>query len=234
LRGAPAELLDTYQEERFPKAKEVLAETDRTTTVFFSTNPMTRRLRDYVILPVLRMKAVQRRMFGKLSQLHVSYRGSSLSQNEVRGWKSRPRLKAGDRAPDIAFGLIGVPEMTTLFTLLRGVRPVVLIGCGKVALTLKLLEDILQALDKLDVPAYVTLPTNTELRPDQKHCLSDIHGDFQELYGLEGEFLCLIRPDGHIGLIQQPIQVPSLKDYLRRICPGDKVEQWFARVMPAL
>jgi 4,5-epoxidase len=228
LRGAPTALLDTYEEERFPKAKEVLAETDRTTTVFFSTNPLIRRLRDYVILPVLRMKAVQKRMFGKLSQLHVNYRDSSLSQNEVKGWKSQPRIKAGDRAPDIAFGLIGSSQITTLFTLLQRVRPVALIGVGKMNMVPNYLEDLLLAFEKLEIPAYVVTPTTARLRLNRKCCLSDIHGDFQQLYGLAGEFLCLIRPDGHLGLIQQPFHVLSLKNYLRAICSPDLNEQVFS------
>jgi 2-polyprenyl-6-methoxyphenol hydroxylase-like FAD-dependent oxidoreductase len=223
LRGAPVELLDTYQEERLPKAEEVLAETDRTTTVFFSTNPFIRRLRDSVILPVLRMKAVQRRMFGKLSQLHVEYRDSRLSQTDVKGWKLQPRLKAGDRAPDVAFGCMGSPEITTLFTLLRDVRPVVLLGQGERGPIF--LEELMRALGKLDVPAYVIAPPDARPQRKQERFLSDIHGDFQELYGLRGDFLCLIRPDGHLGLIQQPLRVASLKKYLRQICPEGMVER---------
>jgi 2-polyprenyl-6-methoxyphenol hydroxylase-like FAD-dependent oxidoreductase len=224
LRGAPVALLDTYHEERFPKAKEVLVETDRTTTVFFSTNPFIRRLRDYVILPVLRMKAVQKRMFGKLSQLHVNYSDSHLSQNQVRGWKARPRLKAGDRAPDVAFLRGDSKRITTLFQLLQGVRPVVLIGQGKIGPTPPLLDNLLCSFEKLDVPAYVLAPADVRLTLKQRVYLSDIHGDFRELYGLDGEFLCLIRPDGHLGLIQQPLQIVSLKKYLRQICPEEMVE----------
>jgi 2-polyprenyl-6-methoxyphenol hydroxylase-like FAD-dependent oxidoreductase len=225
LRGAPVALLDTYHEERFPKAKEVLAETDRTTTVFFSTNTFIRRLRDYVILPVLRMKAVQRRMFGKLSQLHVNYRESRLSQDDVQGWKFRPGLKAGDRAPDVAFRRGDSKRITTLFQLLQGVRPVVLIGQGKLGPAPPLLDNLLCAFEKLDVPAYVLAPTDVRLTLKQRGYLSDLHGDFRELYGLDGEFLCLIRPDGHLGLIQQPIQVAPLKKYLRQICSEEVVER---------
>ena len=229
MRGAPAELLDTYEEERLPKAKEVLAETDRTTTIFFSTNPLTRRLRDYAVLPVLRMKAVQKRMFGKLSQLHVSYRGSSLSRDEVKGWGHRPRLRAGDRARDVAFGVAGRSETTTLFTLLRGVRPVVLIGQGTSGPAPKILEDLLPAFEKLDIPAYVLAVENPGFTIRQGACLSDLHVDFQELYGLEGNFLCLIRPDGHLGLIQQPLRVTSIKKYLGRICPEESVDRLISK-----
>ena len=36
---------------------------------------------------------------------------------------------------------------------------------------------------------------------------------------MKGDFLCLIRPDGHIGLIQQPIDLPSLRSYLDMLGP---------------
>ena len=70
-KGAPAALLETYDEERLPHAEEVLRETDRTTTLLFAPSRGLRLLRDTIVLPVLRNPWFQRRMFGKLSQLHV-------------------------------------------------------------------------------------------------------------------------------------------------------------------
>jgi 2-polyprenyl-6-methoxyphenol hydroxylase-like FAD-dependent oxidoreductase len=231
LRGAPESLLDTYQEERLPKAKEVLAETDRTTTVFFSTKPLIRLLRDYVVLPILRMKVVQKRMFGKLSQLHVNYRGSRLSQDEVKGWLYSRRLVAGDRAPDVAFQYADSAEIITLFKLLQSVRPVVLIGTGTHASDSGFLERLLRALTKLDLPAYVLTTKDNNLGLSDKHCFVDIYGDFHQLYGLDKDYLCLIRPDGHIGLIQRPVRADSLKSYLRTICSVELVNQVFTDLL---
>jgi 2-polyprenyl-6-methoxyphenol hydroxylase-like FAD-dependent oxidoreductase len=218
LRGAPDSLLDTYQEERLPKAKEVLLETDRTTTVFFSTNPLIRLLRDYVILPVLRMKAVQKRMFGKLSQLHVNYRSSPLSKDEVRGWLARPYLKAGDRAPDVMFRFAHSGESVTLFNLLQSVQPVVLVGSNAKTVNFDFLKSLLTALAKLNIQAYIVTSKHDQLWNLEQNCLVDLYGDFRELYGLEEDFLCLIRPDGHLGLIQRPISPDALKDYLWLLC----------------
>lgn len=229
LRGAPESLLDTYHEERRPRAEEVLNETDRTTTVFFSTNLWVRLLRDHVVLPMLRMKTVQRLMFHKLAQLHVSYRGSSLSRSEVTGWTAQPRLKSGDRTPDIAFRFASSGGMITLFELLREVRPVVLLGPKS---NPDSLDRLLNALEALDLRAYVVTATNDTSRYSHRRCLIDAHGDFSRFYGLEDDFLCLVRPDGHLGLVQRPIQVASLKEYLHQICPANAVERAFATLEP--
>lgn len=176
-----------------------------------------RLLRDFLILPLLRMKFLQRRMFGKLSQLHVSYRGSPLSRDEfnARPWQRRPR-KAGDRAPDVAFRLFNSGNTTTLFMLLSKVRPVILIGSGSTD-EMKPLMDVLR---KTDLDAYFVLPNSqTDFSAQQEPYLLDMHGDFETLYGLRENFFCLIRPDGHIGLVQHPISLSGVTDYLKLICP---------------
>lgn len=49
--------------------------------------------------------------------------------------------------------------------------------------------------------------------------LMDVHNELDRLYGLSGQFLCLVRPDDHIGLIQAPINERALREYLKQICP---------------
>ena len=144
LRGAPESLLDTYEAERLPKAKEVLAETDRT---------------------------------------------------------------------------------TTLFELLRAARPVVLLGEPANATDTPAANGLLAALDALDVDAYVVAPAERPARSSTARRLADYTGDFRRLYGLRGEFLCLVRPDGHLGLVQRPVRRGALADYLSQICRWDRVER---------
>ena len=50
--------------------------------------------------------------------------------------------------------------------------------------------------------------------------MTDTHNELERIYGLHGEFLCLIRPDDHIGLIQSPINEPTLREYLRHMSPS--------------
>jgi 2-polyprenyl-6-methoxyphenol hydroxylase-like FAD-dependent oxidoreductase len=211
IGGAPDSLLDTYEEERLPKAREVLKETDRTTTVLLAPSFKTRLFRDLILLPVMRNGWVQRKMFAKLSQLHVNYRGSTLSRDEGRRWGLSSSLRAGDRAPDVAFRIADSGVITTLFALLEPMRPIALIGKGAKAGDDSRLSIARRALSDAELAEYIlggVAPT-----------LEDLHGDFRQLYGLTGEFLCVIRPDDHIGLIQRRIDPDALAAYLRLMSP---------------
>jgi 4,5-epoxidase len=204
--GAPPSLLDTYEEERLPHAAEVLRETDRTTNLLFAPSQTLRAVRDFVVLPVLRKPWVQRRMFGKFSQLHVHYRGSSLSRTTGRRWQWR-KLRAGDRAPDVTLTEGKTGTRTTLFALMAPMRPVVLSHSVADAATFT------ERLRALDVDAYEIAPTAQD---GTSSGVRDTFGDFARLYGLTRDFICLVRPDGHVGLLSTA-QPDALVEYLTLI-----------------
>lgn len=215
-RGASASLLDTYEEERLPHAAEVLRETDRTTNLLFAPSSILRAIRDVVVLPVLRRPWVQRRMFGKFSQLHMHYRRSSLSQTTGRRWTGRG-LRAGDRAPDVSLtdGLTGT--RTTLFRLMAPMRPVVLFHNVADA------TRFAGKLRVLAVDAYEIAPVNEQRSLSG---MRDTFGDFARLYGLHRDFICLVRPDGHVGLMATA-QPNALVEYLTLITDAAAVHRTF-------
>jgi 4,5-epoxidase len=215
LRGAPQTLLDTYEEERLPRAAEVLRETDRTTNLLTGPTWWSRLLRDYLVLPLLRLGWMQKKMFARMSQLHVNYRGCRLSRHsDARGWPWTTRIQAGDRAPDVAFRTAG-GEKTTLFRLLGSMQPVALIGAGR--LDAERVRKVLDLLDRHDVAAYVvTEPGDQRWRAEPRR-LVDVHGDFRRRYGMTGEFVCLVRPDDHVGLFQRPIDEVGMEEYLEQM-----------------
>jgi 2-polyprenyl-6-methoxyphenol hydroxylase-like FAD-dependent oxidoreductase len=220
--GAPEALLDTYEQERLPQAREVLKATDRTTTIFFAPTPLTRMLRDFVVLPVLNNAWVQRRMFATLAQLHVNYRRSGLSGHaDARWWRGGTRVKAGDRAPDVTFGK-AEGDTTTLFGLLQPGRPVVLLSPGPAGPGAEDLVTLADALGRLAVDAYL-LRAPGDQRLSAENELADLYDDFRRLYGMTGRFLCLVRPDGHVGLFQRPVNEGRLRDYLEKLCSGTAV-----------
>jgi len=51
--------------------------------------------------------------------------------------------------------------------------------------------------------------------------------DFGALYQLRSDFLCLIRPDGHVGLVQAPFDETHLIDYLACISAPSEVRRCF-------
>jgi 4,5-epoxidase len=223
LKGAPDSLLDTYEEERLPKAKEVLNETNRITTVMFAPTWRKRILRDYIVLPILNLRWTQRKMFAKLAQLHVNYRESRLSMPE-NGVRSR--VRAGDRAPDVAFRRADKGETVTLFQLLKDVRPVVLLGPVTQNEPTRY-ERLLDALERLDLSCHVLISPGEVYAGRQARCLIDIYGDFRRLYGMTPEFLCLIRPDDHVGLVQRGVNAAALRDYLGLLSPAEAVNASF-------
>jgi 2-polyprenyl-6-methoxyphenol hydroxylase-like FAD-dependent oxidoreductase len=214
--GAPNALLDTYDEERLPHAAEVLRETHRTTSIFFAPNAALRVVRDALVLPVLRSAWVQRRMFGKLSQLHVHYRKSSLSRDHRAPWR-RGRLRAGDRAPDVAFLDLDTGNRTTLFQLMAPLRPVVLFSGFPDACA------FIERLGALDIEAFLVREASRP--PNELSGLLDLYGDFARLYGLKSSFVCLVRPDGHVGLIVSPARLRELGNYLAQICDPQRVRR---------
>lgn len=59
-------------------------------------------------------------------------------------------------------------------------------------------------LAKAKIETHILAVASNEM-PLESDCLIDLHGDFVRLYGMRGQFLCLVRPDDHIGLFQRPV-----------------------------
>ena len=101
----PAGLLDSYEEERRPVARRVLALTHLVFWAEASTDPLASFLRGVLVplgAPLLPFLLGRRRLLAEgvrvLSQLRLGYRGSRLSVEGTPRLGSRPR--AGDRLPD--------------------------------------------------------------------------------------------------------------------------------------
>jgi 2-polyprenyl-6-methoxyphenol hydroxylase-like FAD-dependent oxidoreductase len=94
---ADAGLLDTYEAERRPIAKDVLKSTSGVTELVVGQGRLSRFVRDRIALPLLNRDWLQRLIAERASQLQVSYRHGPLG---ARRWHRLPGLRAGDRVPD--------------------------------------------------------------------------------------------------------------------------------------
>lgn len=93
-------LLDTYEAERRPVAREVLESTSVLTRVVTGQNAPARAVRDRLLVPLMNRPAVQRLVWEQASQLKINYRGGPLASRSPRTWTARgPR--PGDRVPDL-------------------------------------------------------------------------------------------------------------------------------------
>ncbi|GGP82280.1 FAD-dependent monooxygenase [Streptosporangium pseudovulgare] len=181
LRGAPESLLDTYEEERLPIAGHVLAST--TARGRFWAGNDSARVSERIV------GAFQGRdPFSDVSQLSITYRGSSLARDldEAIG------IRAGDRAPDAHCIESASDEHVRLFDLFHGThftllafgpRPAPRVGEGR----------------RGDVHTYRILPPGLPYGGSE-NALIDSAGEAHGLYGVDGDGLVLIRPDGYIAL----------------------------------
>ncbi len=230
LRGAASDsLLDTYTEERLPIVRRVLKTTDQTASVFLAHGRARQLFRDRIILPLLRSRAVQKRLTRRLSQLDMNYRESSLSEHQEMGLLGRARVRAGDRAPDVAFRDARTGAETSLFASLAHSRLIALFGLGGNLAGAgdrpTKNEQLMEALANLGVECFLVLPASTRQLGEG---LIDVSGDFHRLYGVHGEFLYLIRPDGYVGLFQRPLDECVLQAYMAKLFRGDAVDSAFA------
>jgi hypothetical protein len=164
----------------------------------------------------MRRPFVQRRMFAKLSQLEMNYRGCGLSSH-FDGMFSRVRVRAGDRTPDVVFEKAG--EKVSLFQLVRRGGMIALLGPGEHS------EEIASKLAAMHILAFVVSPDGADMAAGEN--FKDLYGDFARLYGARGPFLYLIRPDGHVGLFQRQAEISELSRYLKKIRPPEVIEENF-------
>jgi 2-polyprenyl-6-methoxyphenol hydroxylase-like FAD-dependent oxidoreductase len=102
-------LLDTYGEERGPVAQQVLGLTHALVQFGTVKQPLKVVLRDTLVPLLSRLSMIQLRTVRRMTQHHVTYRGSSLSR-PGGSWR---RLRPGDRMPDLTV------DGRRLFELLR-------------------------------------------------------------------------------------------------------------------
>jgi 2-polyprenyl-6-methoxyphenol hydroxylase-like FAD-dependent oxidoreductase len=190
LAGAPAALLDTYEEERRPIAASVLG--------------MSSRLYTQATRNGLRPQ----RRGAEAQQLGLSYRGGSLAREAPGGAGG---LRAGDRAPDApCVDAAGRP--VRLFDAFRGPHWTLLAFGPNHADTVAWVGARFGG----GVRAFRLLSASDR---GGEHDLIDAGGHARAGYGLEGNGLALIRPDGYVGLISRSGTCAQLEEYLGPLAP---------------
>jgi hypothetical protein len=243
VQGEASErLLDTYEEERMPVARRVLAQTDTNTRVLLSDNPVMRFLRERV----LTLDRVQAYAARRSSQLFINYRSSSLSRSHggtriakatgmailwarasgKAGLKDLLRFsggpRAGDRAPDGPSIRAASREKTSLFREFRGTDFSLLLFAGTArteADYANLLEIARRVEELAGSPVKAHLIVGADSAPEglerEDSVLLDGSRSLHELYGASAESLYLVRPDGYVGFRGQPAEAEPLIEYLR-------------------
>ena len=186
--GAGAAVLDTYEDERIPVARRLLATTDRAFSLVVSDSPLAGFFRTRVVAKILalamRLDRIRKLVFRTISQTGIQYRDSPLSETLPGMPDEAPR--AGDRFPWLRLKLSadGSPEDLfqriddTRFNLIvigQPVSPSGLTGLGDLLRTHAIPRD--PASDRELERAKVPRPSFYLLRPDCHVGLSGIRLD---------------------------------------------------------
>ncbi len=201
VRGeARPALLDSYEAERLPAARRVLAVTDRLFALEVTDNALLKKFRTVVMPGLLnlteRSRAVGGLLFGIISQVRVNYRGSPIVGDG--GGFGRKAPKPGDRAP---YGLF--EDGKSLYDILRGTGHHLLRfeglrgGTGQGTSQ----KELSEVLDRYGMSV-------------ETHRVAAENRKLHELYGAGAPSAFLIRPDGYVAYRGSPGDAAGLGHYL--------------------
>jgi 2-polyprenyl-6-methoxyphenol hydroxylase-like FAD-dependent oxidoreductase len=204
---AKTALLDTYTAERIIIAKNLVRSTDRVFSVVTSSSIIIKIFRLYIIPTVLKLvapvfqklKFIQRFAFKRISEIGISYRQSSLSQNASFGRFPHYAPKPGDRLPFIKFKDANGNEIN-IQEKMRGKFFCLFIFSDEAP------KEIISAIVSFkDLFSIETIPMTAQTKILYKE------------FGIKNYGYYLVRPDSYIACRSQSLEVERFKNYLRQI-----------------
>jgi 2-polyprenyl-6-methoxyphenol hydroxylase-like FAD-dependent oxidoreductase len=211
LKGkAKDSLLDSYTEERISIARNLVRSTDRIFNLVTSEKMLIKLIKLYIIPIVLKVvtplfqksKFVQNFAFKIISEIGISYRKQSLSQNASLGRFPKHAPKPGDRLPFVQYS----PENDGVKNIQDKMR-------GKFFCLFAFSETIPK--DVLDLFEPFKDLSSIEIIPLTKQT-KNLYDEF----GITNNGYYLIRPDMYIAYRADKIDTEHLKRYLRQFLNG--------------
>ncbi|MFI5162713.1 MAG: FAD-dependent monooxygenase [Sphingobacteriales bacterium] len=199
-------ILNSYSDERMPVARDLLSTTDRMFNVVMSSNWLMTALKKWVLPKVLnyfgRNDKIKALMFKRVSQIGISYRDSKLNLH----LSNAEKIKAGDRLPYLEI----YDEKKQVETDLHA-------WCGKQGFTLIILgkfdEMTLFNIAKWISDQYPGMLNFFYLPPSGKNLA--VFEAFET--DPHREKTILVRPDMHIGYMNDLVSIALLDNYLRNV-----------------
>ena len=192
IRGANEKLLETYNEERLENAKRLVNTTDRFFGFAAGTDWLMNFLRLHVLPPIAKhifsLDAVRRFAFPAVSQIGISYRHSSLSNH---AGDEDFEVKAGDRMP---YFLV---DGQNIFDRLQQPKFHLLVFVSELNRFQKLKDELEERYSEL--VDFNVISHSSEVT---------------EVFETEKDFMVLLRPDNHLGLISVDISTDDVANYL--------------------
>lgn len=199
----PESILDTYAAERMPVAKRLLKTTDRLFSFIIGQSWFFRKLKN-IILSFLATRAfkgalINQKIFGLISQTEINYRHSPLTVHH----SALKNIKAGDRLPYIKLFDEKLKEETDLHE-----------WCTSSSFNIIVIGQLSQR-DLLAMVKWIklTYPIGLDffyLPPSKRNQHVFDFFDIPE----NGKKALIVRPDMHIGYINDVVDIELLSGYL--------------------
>lgn len=206
-------VLDSYAAERMPVAKELLNTTDRMFKVVMSTSWFTMLFKRWILPGLLKFAwgkpSVRDVFFKRASELYINYRTSNINLHLSQA----TQIKAGDRLPYL-----------TIFDEKEQTETDLHEWCSKPGFTLIVLGK-LQEIDLFTLAKWITLSYNGILNffylpPSAKN--QHIFDQFEIADGKKKALI--VRPDMHLGLINDVVDIDMMDNYLNNVVGLMKAE----------
>lgn len=206
---AERNILDSYYEERYPIAKNVLRDTTFLTDTMTANTPFRSAIRKLMIFCIARFKRVQKNIASTITEVGIDYKNSPLVK-DCLSFHAGPR--SGMRMIDVLYN-----GKKSLLDVVRGSQHALLIFSGK---KINLNECMrLKATIKQKYPdiKFVLINNNNDFAAWDEEKIVDSLGAIHQVYGVKVASLYFIRPDKYIGFRGEMEHKMQLMDYLREI-----------------
>ena len=189
-------LLNSYHIERHPNAVELIKTTD-TAFSFFAGNRWYHKFTRSYLFPlfagtIMKRDFTRTAMFKRISQIRIGYPKSPFSVGQLGAWK------AGDRLP--YFELFHKDIKTNIHELLNNNQfNLLCFGQNKIIE----LEELIRMSGWQDWIKIQSIEEN------------EINKEVLQKFKLKDSFICLIRPDMHIGYLHKVVDTDHFLSYLK-------------------
>ncbi|MBK0378038.1 FAD-dependent monooxygenase [Mucilaginibacter segetis] len=199
-------VLNSYGAERIPVAKDLLNSTDKVFNIVISQSWLSNTLKQFVLPIALKFlwgkKQFRKRFFKRVSQIGINYRESNINLHLSAGTV----IKAGDRMPYLPVYDEKKQQYTDIHT-----------WCSKPGFTLITLGDVkegyLFTLAKWITQNYPTDFNFFHMPRSEKNAI--VFDTFEVRAGERRAII--VRPDMHIGYINDIIDIELMNNYLHQI-----------------
>ncbi|KTC87339.1 FAD-dependent oxidoreductase [Legionella drozanskii] len=210
---APEKLLDSYQSERRPIAKNVLKKTGVMTQMLLLSNPILIRLRNKFLQAMVSLKPVRRIILKDLAELDISYDNSPI----VKVLGKKTRFKVGEFLND--FSLTDTQGKKKQFhQITQGTQHHLFLFTGLANSQLSTLLDTALGIGQqyqglIQTHLVLLNPTNDAF---QSHLVwIDTDQSIHKKFGILQPTAVLIRPDKYLGITQTPVNQEELLRHLQ-------------------